>query len=67
MTIKAKRKNKMLALRKMIEKSLPLQDSFLTTSLPDLDAPAKAYFPINTPLKVLTNRENLAKIDYFDP
>lgn len=63
--IQTKHESEMFSLCKMIEKSLLLGDSFLTTLPPDFDASAKMSTPPDNPTKT-AERWNQADLGYFD-
>ena len=64
--IQTKHESEMLSLREMIEKSLILRDSLLTTPPPNPDAFAKVSTPLDNSTK-MTERWNQADLGYFDP
>ncbi len=66
-TIQGKHENEILALRKMIEKSLLLRESPSATPPPDPDAAPKALPGADSLSKVSTERWNQADLGYFDP
>lgn len=61
-----KYEEKMLALRKMIEKALLLRESGSSTPLPDPKAFSKLFPPADLPSKS-TKKWNQADLGYFDP
>ena len=65
--IQTKHEEEMLALRKMIEKSLFLRDFSSFTPPPDPDAAPKAHPATNSLPKASTKRWNQANLGYFDP
>lgn len=64
--IQTKHESKMLSPREMIEKSLLLSDSPLTTPPPNLDASAKMSTPADNPIKT-AEKWNQANRGYLDP
>ena len=64
--IQTKYESEMLSLRKMIEKSLLLRDSPLTTPPPDPNTSAKVSTPPDNPTKT-AEKWNQADLGYFNP
>ena len=64
--IQTKHESEMLSLCEMLEKSLLLRDSPLTTLPPDLDTSAKMSIPPDNPTKT-AERWNQADLGYLNP
>lgn len=64
-TIQIKHESEMFSLREMIEKSLLLRDSILTTPSPNPNAFAKMSTPLDNLTKT-AKRWNQANLGYFD-